>query len=133
MAYVWPEQVERVARAEAAIALALAFPPPLDKADAGAWVEAHVAVEPGHAAVVFHSIAYQYFPAATKQQIAAHMAQTGSSATAEAPLAWLRYEMDDASVADLPTLRLTLWQGGAPDERMLARAHPHGTFVHWLA
>jgi hypothetical protein len=132
MAYVWPEQAARVARAEAAIALAQAFPPPLDKADAGAWVAAQIAVAPGHATVVFHSIAHQYFPAETRRQIAAHMAQAGSSATATAALAWLRYEMDDAAVADLPTLRLTLWRGGAPEEHMLARAHPHGSFVQWL-
>ena len=50
---------------------------------------------------------------------------------AAAPLAWLRYEMDDASVAGLPTLRLTLWRGGAPDDHLLAHAHPHGSFVQW--
>jgi hypothetical protein len=132
MAYVWPEQTERVVRAEAAIALALASPPPIDHGDAAAWVEAHVALVPGVTTTVYHSIAYQYFPPETKQRIAAHLAQTGSLATADAPLAWLRFEMDDASAANLPTLRLTLWQGGAPDERLLARAHPHGTFVHWL-
>lgn len=132
MAFVWPEQAERVARAEAAIALALASPPQLDKGDAAAWVEAQVAPAQGTATVVFHSIAFQYFPPDTKRRIAAHLAQAGSMATAEAPLAWLRFEMDDASVAELPTLRLTLWQGGAPDERLLARAHPHGSFVHWL-
>lgn len=132
MAFVWPEQAERVARAEAAIALALASPPPIDKGDAAAWVEAQVAPAQGTATVVLHSIAFQYFPADTKRRIAAHLAQAGRTATADAPLAWLRFEMDDASVAEFPTLRLTLWQGGVPDERLLARAHPHGSFVHWL-
>ncbi len=132
MAYVWPEQAERVVRAEAAIALALESPPPLDQGDAAALVEAQVALVTGATTVVYHSIAYQYFPPETKQRIAAHLAQTGSLATADAPLAWLRFEMDDASAANLPTLRLTLWRGGEPEEQLLARAHPHGTFVHWL-
>ncbi len=131
MAYVWPDQPERVARAAAAIALAQALPPPIDRADAADWVEHHVAPEAGSVAVVFHSIAFQYFPAATKARIAAHLATL--AATAAAPVAWLRYEMDDPSQPHLPTLRLTLWRGGAPAERLLARAHPHGTFLEWLA
>ncbi len=131
LAYVWPDQPERVARAEAAIALAENLPPPIDRADAADWLEAQVAPQPGTVAVVFHSIAFQYFPPATKARIAAHMAAQGDRAAAAAPLAWLRYEMDDASVAGLPTLRLTLWRGGAPDEHLLAHAHPHGSFVQW--
>ncbi|WP_426166507.1 DUF2332 domain-containing protein [Sandarakinorhabdus sp. DWP1-3-1] len=131
MAYVWPDQPERVARAAAATAVALADPPPIDRADAADWTEAHVRPEPGSVAVVYHSIAFQYFPPATQARIAAHLA--GLAATAAAPVAWLRYEMDDASAARLPTLRLTLWRGGDPEERLLARAHPHGTFLEWLA
>lgn len=132
MAYVWPDQAERVARATAAMALAQAFPPPVERGDAGEWVEAHVSTLSGSVAVVFHSIAWQYFPLATQARIAAHMAATGATATADASLAWLRYEMDDATQAELPTLRLTLWDGGAPTETLLARVHPHGAFVQWL-
>ncbi|PZN94650.1 MAG: DUF2332 domain-containing protein [Alphaproteobacteria bacterium] len=131
MAYVWPDQPERVARAAAAIAVARADPPPIDRADAADWIEAHVAPAPGSVAVVYHSIAFQYFPAATKARIAAHLA--GLAASAAAPVAWLRYEMDDASAARLPTLRLTLWRGGDAEDHLLARAHPHGSFLEWLA
>ena len=131
MAYVWPDQPERVARTAAAIALAQALPPPIDKGDAADWLEANFAAQAGTASVVFHSIAFQYFPPATKARIAAHMAATGSAATAQAPVAWLRFEMDDASLAQLPVLRLTLWCGGPAVEHLLARAHPHGTFVQW--
>ena len=130
MAYVWPEQTERVARAAAAIGLAQAHPPVIDGADAADWVEAMVAPVSGSVAVVYHSIAFQYFPATTKARIAALLA--GLAARADAPVAWLRFEMDDASAAQLPTLRLTLWQGGDPAAYLLARAHPHGTFVEWL-
>jgi hypothetical protein len=131
MAYVWPDQTERVTRAAAAITLAQASPPPIDRADAADWVENRVALAAGSTAVVMHSIAWQYFPAVTQARIAAHLAALGTRASAEAPLAWLRYEMDDAAAAELPTLRLTLWQGGAPTERLLARAHPHGAFIQW--
>jgi hypothetical protein len=131
MAFVWPDQTERVTRAAAAIALAQASPPSIDRADAADWVEDRVALAADSSAVVMHSIAWQYFPAATQARIAAHLAALGANATADASLAWLRYEMDDAATAELPTLRLTLWQGGAPTERLLARAHPHGAFIQW--
>ena len=129
LAFVWPEQVERVARLEAAIAAFRADPVALDAGDAADWVEANIAPRPGVATVVFHSIAHQYFPAATQARIAAHMAAMGARATAEAPLAWLRYELDDAAGGQVPSLRLTLWPGG---EFLLAHAHPHGATVNWL-
>ncbi|TRW14809.1 DUF2332 domain-containing protein [Glacieibacterium frigidum] len=129
LAYVWPEQTARVARLEAALAAAAADPAPIDAGDAAAWVEAHVAPVDGRCGVVLHSIAFQYFPATTKARIAAHMTAQGALATATAPLAWLRYELEDASGA-LPTLRLTLWPGG--EDRLLAHAHPHGASVQWL-
>jgi hypothetical protein len=131
LAYVWPEQTTRVTRLSAALAAFVADPVVIDAGDAAAWVEANVAVAAGTTTVVFHSIAFQYFPAATQARIAAHLASIGAAATASAPLAWLRFEMDAAaSVAALPTLRLTLWPGG--EERLLARAHPHGASVEWL-
>ncbi len=132
LAFVWPDQPPRVARAQAAIAFAAANPPPLDRADAADWVDARVHTEAGSVAVVFHSIAFQYFPPDARQRIAATLAARGAAASADAPLAWLRLEMDDPSVPTLPTLRLTLWRGGTPHEVLLARAHPHGTFVEWL-
>ncbi|WP_310498102.1 DUF2332 family protein [Sandarakinorhabdus sp.] len=130
VAFVWPDQPGRIARAEAAIAIARSRPPP-ERGDAAAFAQAQVAVHPGSTAVVYHSIAHQYFPPETKARLAAHMGRAGATATAQAPLAWLRYEMDDASVADLPTLRLTLWRGQGEESQLLARAHPHGSFVQW--
>ena len=127
LAYVWPDQPERVARLAAAIAAFRADPVAIDRADAADWVEARVVTAPGAATVVFHSIAFQYFPPATQARVAAHMAAVGAAATADAPLAWLRFEFDGAAAA--PALRLRLWPG---DDRLLARAHPHGASVEWF-
>ncbi len=132
LAYVWPDQPERVARAAAAIAAVAADPPPITQGDAAAFVSANVAPEPGSCTVVFHSIAFQYFPKDSRVAIAAHMAAAGAEATPDAPLAWLRYEMESGQIGALPTLRLTLWRGGEPEERLLAHAHPHGTFLRWV-
>lgn len=131
LAYVWPDQPARVARAAAAIAAVAADPPPITQGDAAAFVAARVAPEAGSCGVVFHSIAFQYFPAESRAAITAQMARVGADAGPEAPLAWLRYEMEDGRIGALPTLRLTLWRGGPPEERLLAHAHPHGAFVQW--
>lgn len=131
LAFVWPDQPERVARLEAALDAAALDPPPLDAGDAAEWAETYVHPAPGAATLVFHSIAHQYFPAATKARLAAHMARAATQATAQAPLAWLRFELDDSEeLGPPPTLRLTLWPGG--EERLLAKVHPHGSRVHWL-
>ncbi len=132
LAYVWPEQAARAARLSAALAGFVADPAPIDAGDAATWVEANVAVAEGATTVVFHSIAFQYFTAETQARVALKLAAVGASATATAPLAWLRFEMDAASsVATLPALRLRLWPSG--DDRLLAYAHPHGVTVEWLA
>ena len=54
--------------------------------------------------------------------------EEGAKATKNNPLAWLRFEPDDKSVNNLT---LSLW----PDygTKKLATAHPHGTWVEWLA
>jgi hypothetical protein len=129
LAYVWAEQSERVERLTRALEAAAGDPPPVDREDAAAWTERLVAPRSGVATVVLHSIAFQYFPADRQARIAAHLAVQGATATAEAPLAWLRYELEPEAGA--ATLRLRLWPGG--EDRLLARAHPHGSWIEWLA
>jgi hypothetical protein len=129
LAYVWPDQPERLQRLEAALTIAAASPPEVDRAGAADWLTAQLALdpEPGVVRVVMHSIAFQYFDAESQKRIAAHIAAAGAQASAEAPLAWLRYEQEPD--AKRPSLRLRTWPGG---ERLLAWAHPHGRSVHWL-
>lgn len=128
VAYVWPDQHERIARIEAALAIAAADPPRLDRGDAAAWLEARLAEDSrGTARVVAHSIAFQYFPAATQGRIVDAMAAAGSAATPDAPLAWLRYEVDPEFRR--PSLRLRLWPDGR--DRVLALADPHARAVEW--
>ena len=130
LAYVWPDQIGRLARLEAALAVAAADPPRVDIGDAAEWTEAQLAGPraAGVTRVVFHSIAFQYFPERTKARIAAALEQAGAAAAAGAPLAWLRYE-HEAGEARI-TLRLRTWPGD--EERLLACCHPHGSAIHWL-
>jgi hypothetical protein len=133
LAYVWPDQADRLARTKAAIGVAAADPPRLDRAEAAAWAEAALdpgAAEPGTARVLMHAVALQYAPDETTARIAAHAARVGAAATNEAPFAWLRFEADP-EFGERGSLRLTLWPGG--NERVLALGDTHGEKLRWLA
>jgi hypothetical protein len=128
VAYVWADQADRLARLQAAIAVALANDVQVEEADAVAWVRERVAPQPGALTVLYHSVFWQYMPSESQAALAALIAQIGARATAEAPFAWLRMEppMPEPGM----DVRLTLWPGG--EERLLAQVHPHGAQVRWL-
>lgn len=108
--------------------IARAFPVAIDRAEAADWVEQQMGVAPvrGTARVLFHSVVWSYLSEDSRNRIRAHLSRAGAVASPEAPLAWLRFEL-----ADPPELRLTIWPSG--EETLLARAHPHGAWVRWLA
>jgi hypothetical protein len=129
IAYIWPDQQERLDRTAAAIDLARAASPQVESGDAADWVESTMgeAGEPGVVRVLFHSITYQYLSQVVKQRIASRMAAAGRQATRVAPLAWLAFEQREDKG---PHLTLRIWPGGA--ERILATGDPHGRSVNWL-
>jgi len=131
LAYVWADQTERLARATAAIAIAAADPPTIDRGDAADWLEAQVAIAPetGVARVMLHSIALQYMPAFGRERIATHAARVGAAATSNAPFAWLAYEIDP-TWNHRTVLRLRLWPDAA--ETILATGDPHAREFDWL-
>ena len=134
-AYVWPDAGERMARIDAAIALAAKQPPDVVEADAGDFAAAMLARphEPGTARVMFHSIMWQYMPAATQTRITAAFAAEGAAATPDTPLGWIALETDPATFRH--ELRVRLWDGAdhRGEEHLLSHAHPHGAWVEWLA
>jgi hypothetical protein len=132
LAYVWPDQADRLARVEAAMDVAAADPPRIERAEAAEWTEAALdpgAAEAGLARVLMHAVAVQYAPEETAARIAAHAARVGAAATDEAPFAWLRFEADP-EFGERGSLRLTLWPGGG--ERVLALGDTHGEALRWL-
>ena len=128
LAYVWADQAERLARLEAALALAAAAPPGVDQGDAADWLESRLAPAAGTVRVILHSVAFHYFPKDRKARIMAMADRAGAAATTDSPLAWLRYEEVDGEGRF--SLRLRTWPGG---EEHLAWTHPHGKSVTWLA
>ncbi|MEQ1867408.1 MAG: DUF2332 family protein, partial [Micropepsaceae bacterium] len=116
-------------RVQAAIALAQREKPPLEKADAGEWLERQLAAQvPGAATVVAHTIVWQYIAKETRDKIEALLKATGDCATNSTPLAWLTLEQ--CAPDQLTEVRLTLWPGGQTQK--IATAHPHGAWIEWL-
>ncbi|MCB1397583.1 MAG: DUF2332 family protein [Rhodobacteraceae bacterium] len=126
LAYLWPDQPQRRALTEAAIAAA---PPCPVRADAIDWLEPRLAPRPGQLHLIWSTVAWQYFPAATQARGRALIEAAGRHATDTAPLAWLSYEADGASPGAGVTLRL--WPGDR--SIVLGRADFHGRWVDWTA
>lgn len=127
-AFLWADQFERLARLDAAVAMALAADIRVDAEDAVTWAARRAAPTAGAATVLFHSIFWQYMPADSQAAMTAAIADLGAQATPEAPFAWLRMEPPPGNLASIE-LRLTVWPTG--EDRLLAHVHAHGASVDW--
>ena len=129
--YVWADQPDRLERMDAAITVALGGEAPfsLEKADAESWLKRNL-LSPavGNPRVVMHSIAWQYFPAATQAACRAVIDEAGENATAQEPLFQLAMAADDTGDTGAG-LTLRSWPGG--EARMLARVDFHGRWIDW--
>ena len=129
MAYCWPDQGARLARLRGALALARAHPPQVAAGDAGDWLAARLAeVAPGQVTFVYHTVASQYFPAATQMACEAALQRAARSTTPNAALAHFSMEADGRG--DGAALELRLWNGGA-HRWSLGRADFHGRWLRW--
>jgi hypothetical protein len=129
LAYVWPEQSERVARAEAALKLVAKNDLEVEAADAAIWLEQQflTPLPEGRTQVLYHSVFWQYLPEATKQSLQTLIANRGRMATSDTAFAWLRYEADPGMKQ--AELVVSLWPGGKP--RKLASCDFHGKWAQW--
>jgi hypothetical protein len=129
--FLWPDQLERRARLDGALAIAARVPARVERADLLAWSEANLAPAAGAATVVYHSIVMGYLTREARHRFASLVADAGARAARSAPLAWLRlepYPLGDGEYEH--RVVLTCWPGGS--ERTLARSSPHGPPVRWL-
>ncbi len=132
--YVWPDQPDRLQRLRIAIDVArtqmAARQVRVQRAGAAAFVQQQLAQRrAGVAWVLMHSVMWQYMPAHEQVAVSALMEQAGAGATKSAPLAWLRFEPPQPHQP--MELRCRVWPTGS--DTLLARAHPHGAWVEWLA
>lgn len=126
--YVWPDQKQRMARVEAALAVARTADLKIRKTDADSFVSEQLSGrQSGRAFVLFHSIMWQYLPERTRQTIGSHVGAAGKAATSANPIYWLR--MENALQGPGAELRLTSWPGD--EEHLLARCDFHGRWMEW--
>ncbi len=125
--FMWADQVERLERLRAAIALALAHPPTVDTAPASRWLPQQLAEPtPGETTVVFHSVIWWYLSTDERRRVIDTLEQAGRRATPEQPLCWLRLEGSDLAHAEV---RMRSWPDG--EDVLLATSHWHGAWVAW--
>ncbi|MDP3632579.1 DUF2332 domain-containing protein [Phenylobacterium sp.] len=129
LAYIWPDQFERLDRIRAAIDLALSLGVNVEAADAVTWSARVAAPQAGAVTVLYHSVFWQYMPPESQAALAQVIADHGAQATAGGPFAWLRMEPPPERLSGME-VRLTLWPSG--EDRVLAQVHPHGAWVKWL-
>ncbi|MEX0971264.1 MAG: DUF2332 family protein [Paracoccaceae bacterium] len=129
-AYLWADQPDRLARTDGAIDVQTQHAlPKVARMDALDFLRARLSMaHTGALHVVYHTIMWQYLPAAAQKAGEALIASAGARATAAAPLAWLRMEADGSDEGAAVTLRT--WPDG--ETRLLARADFHGRWVKWF-
>jgi hypothetical protein len=125
LSFVWPDQVERFDRLQAAIELAQDVPVDL-VATTGTADGIANSLNVAGPRVVLHSIVWQYLPTAERWAVTEALESAGATATAESPLAWIRFEPDEWD-----RRRAAVWLRTWPDgtDRLVAHSDFHG---RWL-
>ncbi len=130
LSYLWADQPERITRTKAAFDLAAQYPYQVDKMDAIDWLQHRLSTShEGAVHVIYHTIAWQYFPENLKRQGEMIIKAAGARATETAPLARLSFEADGQEPGGV--LTLTMYPGG--QTTTLARADYHGRWVNWVS
>lgn len=128
LAYCWADQTARMNRLRDAIKLARAYPKQVTAGDAGAWLKDRLSQQAaGKITLVYHTIAWQYFPPETQKMCEDALQTAGAAATPEAPLAHFSMEGDGGDGA---ALTLRLWDGNQSIWR-LGRFDFHGRWISW--
>lgn len=121
---VWPDQPERAARLDAALATARRRPLPVTAGDLVADLPALVAQAPADTTVVvMHTAVLAYVDVSRRRDFAALIRDLG--------VRWVSNEgpgvLPDVDVPDYPEAGFALVVDGVA----VAHTHPHGDWVHW--
>ena len=129
--YLWPDEPDRLARVDAALAVAADDPPQVVACAAERWL-AQILDTPrsGELTVIWQSVVRQYVGAESWATIEHAIQAAGLAATAQTPLAWLTMEPGEDPLGGF-VLSATTWPDATT--RQLAIAADHGPPVRWLA
>lgn len=128
LSYIWADQTDRLERTAHALDIASRDNLAIERADAIEWLRQRLAIaHPGATHVIYHTIAWQYFPKALQEQGETLIQAAGARATTEAPLARLSLEADGKP--DGASLTLQIWPSG--EKKEIGRGDFHGRWVDW--
>ena len=128
IAYLWPDQPERLRLTRAAASVAQG---PVHRGDAIDWLAPRLHAAPeGHLHLIQHTVAWQYFPAEVQARGRALIEAAGAQATVRRPLAWVSMESDGDTTGKIgAAVTLRLWPGDITLD--LGRADFHGRWINW--
>lgn len=124
-AYCWPDQSARWERLRAAFDLARVRPPVVVRQDAGEFVESIDLVDDA-LTVVWHSVMWQYLPAAERDHVTGVLERLGEKATPRRRLLHLRLEPTRPASGEVHRFLISrrCWPGG--EEEIIGESAPHG-------
>lgn len=127
--YLWPDELDRLTRLDAALAVAAEHTPAIAACGAERWLPG-VLADPrsGELTVIWQSVMRQYVPAEAWAAIEQAVADAARAATPATPLAWITMEPGDDPLAGF-LVTATTWPGGG--RHRLGRAGDHGPPVTW--
>jgi hypothetical protein len=128
--YVWPDQLDRLARLRAAFELASVEPVSVREQRATDTLD-ELTLNPGALTVVWHSLLWQYLSDDERAAFTARLETLGATATPDAPLARLSLEPRGRKHPDGVqfVVRVQTWPGDGAE--LLGLAHPHRPDVVW--
>lgn len=130
--YIWPDELDRLARVAQAAQVAARHPVAVQRSSAAAWLAGRLAdASPGMLTIVWQSVVDQYLADAERAAMRSVFASAGA-----APLAWLTLEPPATPEAgDSFELRCRERPegNGSGRPRLIARAGYHGPPVVWQA
>ena len=127
MSYIWPDQPKRILNTQRALDLAAKSGRKVTKQDAISFLARRLQPVQGATHVIYHSIMWQYLSDEDQAKGEMMIAEAGATATANAPLAWLRAEPD--ATRGSAAITLNIWPCGKA--RDLGRREFHGRWIQW--
>jgi hypothetical protein len=130
-AYVWPDDIERLARLRIALDIAMEYPPHVKAEPATDFVR-DIELRADHVTVLWHSVMWQYLKPAEQAAVRATIDELHRSASDDAPFAYVSLEFDD-QLRGRGQAVLSLWVEISPggSRSLMATAPPHGVPVAW--
>jgi hypothetical protein len=125
-ALVWPEDRQRAAILEKAMAVRREFPVEIIEGDGKSLVRGVIEETPKESLVcVFHTHTSCQWPKAEREKFLGIL----SAASGSRDLRLLSAESQGGGFAKLV---LTSWKKGKQEDRLLANVHDHGCWIEWL-